>query len=362
MTRRVLMLTSGGLENGGGIGRMIGYLLDECRRIAFPVAFTVLDTRGPGAWSLWPYYFSRAMLTVLRAAPSRPVLHIHIAGRGSTLRKFLAVVFGRCLRLPIILHVHDYDYQAFCESLPAPLVTLIRWMFRRACRVIVLGDAAKTVVTGFLGVDPTRVRVLANAVPAPPAMTRDPIPSAEPVHILFLGQLSRRKGVHDLLEALDRPALRRLAWTATLAGGGPHNESFAAQAAATGVAARITLPGWLDREGTTQLLQTADILVLPSYAEGLAMSVLEGMAYGICVICTPVGALPEAITHDADGLLVQPGDIDALATALADCVASAPLRQRLGQAAAIRFSREFDIRSYPSRLAALYREIGIMAP
>jgi glycosyltransferase involved in cell wall biosynthesis len=109
------------------------------------------------------------------------------------------------------------------------------------------------------------------------------------------------------------------------------------------------------------LLADADLLVLPSYAEGQAMSVLEAMAAGRCVICTPVGALAEAVEPDRSGLIVPPGDVEALAGALERCLNAPELRASLGVAARRRFEEAFDVRRYPERLRPVYARAAIRA-
>jgi len=346
----VLVVTAGGLEHGGGIGRMVGYLADEWDRDPAASDYEILDPRGPGPLRLWPKRMLATLWRIQQASPDATLAYIHVAGRGSTLRKCLVTAFCRARGIPVVLHLHDYDYEQFCRALPKPLLSMVRWMFGAADQVVVLGQDARRTVTGLLGVAPERVSVVANAVPAPAARAPK---GTGPVEILFLGQLSERKGVHDLIRALDAPELRALPWRATIAGGGPHQAGFERQLAATAVADRVTLPGWVDRPTTVDLLNRADILVLPSYAEGMAMSVLEGLAYGLCIVCTPVGALSEVIEPERSGLLVQPGDVPALTAALARAVADGALRARLGQGALDAFRQGYDAARYPARLAPI---------
>jgi glycosyltransferase involved in cell wall biosynthesis len=171
--------------------------------------------------------------------------------------------------------------------------------------------------------------------------------------VLFLGRLSERKGVPELIDALAAPALAGLPWRATLAGDGDLPR-YQAQAQRAGVADRITFTGWLDRDSVARLLAEADLLVLPSYDEGMAMSVLEAMAYAVPVICTPVGALPELVEPEVSARIVSPGDRDALAAALAALIADPTLRARFGRAARRRIESAFAIDVYAARLAVVY--------
>ncbi|WP_198017259.1 glycosyltransferase family 4 protein [Methylocapsa acidiphila] len=350
--RPVLMLTPGGLENGGGIGRLVGYVVGAWRDKKLP-PMTVIDTRGPKTVLAWPFFMTACLVRILLYAPRRPLLHIHLANGGSTLRKIIIMRFGRLLGLDMIIHLHDPDYGGFYLRLPPWARAVVRAMFLSATKVIVLGEAAKVATTDLLLVPAERVEIVANGVPAPSAVS-PPRNSAQP-RILFLGYLCRRKGVHDLIEALARPQLRALDWRAVLAGGGAEEDKFAAQAAGAGLGQRIEFPGWVDRAKTQSLLAEADILVLPSYAEGMAMSVLEGMAFGLCVVCTPAGALAEVVEDGASALVVTPGDVEGLAAALAAAITDLELRRRLGRGAREAFLRGYNIADYPERIVAVYR-------
>lgn len=318
----------------------------------------IIDSRGPGLLAAAPFYFALALLRVMFAAVlGRPLLHIHVAGRGSTLRKVILVHLAAALRLRMVLHLHDYNYGGFLDSLPSFAIPPIRSMFRRAQVVIVLGSADRTLLVQRFGLDPARVAVVPNAVPKPDISERQQARTGTPVRILFLGDPSRRKGVHDLLAALKSLHDSGFAgWCADIAGGGGEVESFRADADAQGLSGQVRFPGWLDQIAVRALLAQADILVLPSYAEGLAMSVLEGMSYGLCVVCTPVGALAEVVEDGVSGRLVTPGDVTGLSAALKACIEDSALRRRLGDGAAVRFAQRYDVAHYPATLEGLYAQ------
>lgn len=356
------MFCSGGLENGGGIGRMVGYMRAAWQARAGSPPIEVVDTRGPARSPLMPFYFGGALARLLgEGIGGRGLVHVHLAGRGSTLRKVLIVGLARLLRLPIVLHLHDYDYGAFYASLPALLRRPVHGMFAAAGAVVVLGERDRGVVTDLFKVPSDRVFVVPNAAPRPP---RPPLERAAPegeafdgaasVEFLFLGALSRRKGVHDLLQAFAPLASSPVPWRAALAGGGPEEDAFRAQARALGLSDRVAFPGWLPEAEARALLSRADVLVLPSYAEGLAMSVLEAMSFGVCIVCTPVGALGETVEDERSALMVAPGDVEGLTAALHRVLEQPDLRRRLGGGARDRFEAGFDAAAYPDRIAPAY--------
>ena len=151
--------------------------------------------------------------------------------------------------------------------------------------------------------------------------------------------------------------LRR--WRATLAGGGPIDE-FRKFADDLGILDRLCFPGWLDQNAVSALCADADVLVLPSHAEGLAMSVLEGLSHGLPVVTTPVGAHSEVIEPNVSGILVPPGDVAALAESLVSMIEDETLRHQLARGARDRFLDGFDVRRYAARLRELHA--SLLAP
>jgi peptidoglycan/LPS O-acetylase OafA/YrhL/glycosyltransferase involved in cell wall biosynthesis len=360
----VLVLCPGGLEHGGGIGRQMGYFLAALPQASETPAYRVIDTRGPWFLGSAPWRMPLSILYLLAAAcqigwagvARRPsLLHVNLTGRGSTPRKLLLTAIARAVALPYVLHVHDYDYAADVRARSGLMQRLVRGMFASAAQIIVLGTEADKALRAALALPNAPIVVLPNAAPDPHPAPRASTTGVarEPVRLVFLGYLSARKGVPELLKALASPALAALPWRATLAGGGPVDE-FRARADALGLADRVAFVGWIDQRAANALCAAADVLVLPSHAEGLAMSVLEGLAHGLAVVATPVGAHAEVIEPERSGLLTPPGDIAALSAALARVIGDPELRQRLRVGARQRFLDRYDARCYAIRLARLH--------
>jgi glycosyltransferase involved in cell wall biosynthesis len=360
----VLIVTPGGLEHGGGIGRQMGYFLRAYRAREQTLRYRVVDSRGPWYIGSSPLfvagaiiYFGCAILTLVQARlSSRCVAHVNITGRGSTIRKIILLTVARAIGLRYVLHLHDYDYAEYYRGQGAFLKKLIATMFRRAMAVVVLGRRELELVSQTLRLSSDQMIVLHNAVPDPLPDHNGTPSTGKPCHLLFLGHLSARKGVHDLLQALGSPMMRHRRWRATLAGGGPIDE-YRRAAEDLGILDRVCFPGWVDEIGASALYADGDVLVLPSYAEGLAMSVLEGMSHGLAVITTPVGAHSEVIEPEVSGILVSPGNVAALAEALVRVIEDESLRRRLGRGARDRFLQGFDVRRYAARLEQLHARL-----
>lgn len=326
----VLVATPVGVGGQGGIDRIMATLkaaLEARGEDTLSVRFRA--TRGAGRAWLSPFVTLLFCLDMIasRLKGQLDLVHINLSQDGSTYRKFLVAACARLLGLPYVLHLHGAEYHKFWPR-RGVLAFCIRTLFEGAARVVVLGSVWRDLIAERAPAAASRVVIIPNAS-LPPTRTHQP--PKHQAHILFLGRIGERKGVPQLGEALHRMA--GLAnWKATIAGDGA--VEAAREAARTyGISDRVDLPGWVGPETVAELLCTADILVLPSFAENLPVSVIEGMGAGLAVVTTPVGAVRDIIIDGQTGLLVQPGDVEGLAAALTRLVNDPSLREHLGAAA-----------------------------
>lgn len=160
-----------------------------------------------------------------------------------------------------------------------------------------------------------------------------------------------------MLEALGDPRVRNESWIATLAGDGA-SAPYRRRAEELGLADRVSFSGWVDSDEARAMLADTDVLVLPSHAEGLPMSVIEAFAHGVAVVSTPVGAIPEILEDAVNGLLVSPGDSAQLAQALLTILQDEPLRRRLAESGRRTWEDRLDISSFSQQLALFWRELA----
>ncbi|WP_118138407.1 glycosyltransferase family 4 protein [Oceanicella sp. SM1341] len=352
---QVLVVTPLGPGGRGGIDRMTDTL--AAAHAARPVPGLRLRfavSRGPGALALSPLHLAAclARLLALRLAGRVDLVHVNLSGGGSIARKRLVCGLARALGLPYVVQLHGSRFRQDWAAAPPRRAAAITALFERAAAVLVLGRAWEAHLRARA--PRARLHVLPNATPA-----RAPTapPGAPPVRLLFLGRVGARKGVWELIDALARlPASP--AWEAVIAGDGALSEARARLRAA-GLEARVSLPGWLGPEAVERALAQAHVLVLPSHDENLPMSVIEAMAAGRAIVATPVGAVEDILLPGETGLLVPPGDTDALAAALARLVAEPDLRARLGQAARAFHARHLEIDGCLARLAAIWRAAAL---
>lgn len=177
-------------------------------------------------------------------------------------------------------------------------------------------------------------------------------------HVVFVGRLDPVKGVTLLLEAFAALRARHPGARLTVAGDGGIRARLEARAKALGLAEAVRFPGYLDEGQVADLLATADMLVLPSFAEGLPVVLMEALAARIPVIATQIAGVPELVEDGVTGLIVPPGDVVALEAAISRLLSDPDLRARMGAAGRAKVEAEHDIAHEAAWLAELFAGRG----
>lgn len=280
------------------------------------------------------------------------LLHVHAASRASFWRKCLFLLPAFAWRVPTVFHLHGAEFALFFESECGPRRrAFVRWVLGRVDAVIVLSTWWEAWMRA--SIPAARVAVIHNPIVVP---ALPPAPRVSDAIVLSLGRLGHRKGSYDLLAAIAQ--LKSLGIDARLRlGGDGELDAVRARAVELGIADRVDLLGWVGARAKDAELAAARVYTLPSYNEGLPMSVLEAMAAGLPVVATPVGGIPDALRDGTDGYLVTPGDVDALAARLGALLTD-PLRAgAMGFAAHERARAEFSADALVPRIEAVYRDL-----
>lgn len=279
------------------------------------------------------------------------ILHTHVHFSLNVVARVAAIG----TRSSVIAHMHIEN--VFRESsVPRTAQVSLDNATARTCRwIVAVSDATRRAliaqgypawrtVTVHNGIEPRESVAPAALDPAPPG----------PV-LLEVGRLCDVKGQGELIAAL--PLLGHDDVSVLLAGddieaGGAYRKALESRAHELGVERRIRFLGY--RDDVPALLAAADVLVLPSWVEGLPLVVLEAMAAGLPVVASAVGGTPEVVVDGETGLLVPPRDAQALARALGELLADPARRRALGEAGRIRVRERFDAGAAAQRVLGLY--------
>ena len=300
----------------------------------------------------------RVVLVLLTAKID--IVHMHVAERGSAYRKSIVTLIAKFVfRKPVLLHSNSPEFHEFYQGLSPNVQRGLLWAFCQCDRFLAVSDRWRNFYVDKFGLKPEQVLVLANPIELP-----ERVPQRErsnQINLVFLGRIGQRKGAFDLIRAfalLPEPVRERA--NLVLAGDGEIEKArdlvTSYSSNISNIGDRITIYNWLNSEQRDALLAKADIFALPTYNEGLPLALLEAMGWGLPVITTPVGGIPDIITSNSNGLLINPGDLQQLYKAMQSLIRDDRLRFSLGSNARASVAT-FDIKNYYISLRKIYDSI-----
>ena len=342
----------------GGMAQVVKILRDTKLFTDFSVRVIVTHTEGSAYERLAVYL--RALTTFLGVLVTRQaaLVHAHVAAHGSFWRKSTFLTLARLFRVPTILHLHASEIRDFYERDCGPFRRrVIRHVLEHASTVIVLSNrlqayistiaprATMATIHNFVDISRFETETKRASVKRSSSM------------LLFLGFITHRKGIYDLIRAL--PAISRSIPEVRLVAAGTGDIDVVRRTAIElGIEKHVLLPGYVSGSEKFRLLAEAAIYVLPSYNEGVPISILEAMSVGIPIVTTPVGGIPDVIRDGKEGFLVPPGSIDQLVRRIVELLSSENLRKRMGDAAQQRLRTDYSPEASLSALMALYQSHG----
>jgi glycosyltransferase involved in cell wall biosynthesis len=252
------------------------------------------------------------------------VVHVHASSRVSFYRKSVYIMLVRLLRdVPLVIHIHGSDFDAFLQEAGPLRRAYIQTIFDQCSGVIVLSEYWANVLEEAL--DVSSISVVPNPVDAERFV---PVYDVDPPRIVYVSNLIDRKGVEEFVTAIRRLlSWSDLEFTVDIAGRGPRSDLVTDLAAEFDA---VEYHGFVSEAEKRALLDEGSIYVLPTYAEGLPISLLEGMAGGNAIVSTTVGSIPEVVGPD-NGHLVDPVDVDDLVEALGALIRDDARRQAMGR-------------------------------
>lgn len=291
------------------------------------------------------FYFLGGLLRYLWLLPSANVVHIHLSESTSARRKYVYFKLALFLNKKTILHFHAFSPDT---TIFGPYASLYKKMFNLADIVICLSNYWCNIINEIV-YDKSKVKVLYN-----PCMSVSLDSQCQKENIvLFAGTLNARKGYQDLIRAFSRIKDLNPSWKVVFAGNGEIEiaKELCEELNSVG---QIEFKGWVKGAEKHDLFRKSSIFCLPSYAEGFPMAVLDAWSYGLPVVTTPVGGLPDVLEDGFNALVFNPGDIDALANHLNNLINNVSLQERLSSESLKLSQTRFSIGSVSKELDLIY--------
>jgi glycosyltransferase involved in cell wall biosynthesis len=341
------------LEQQGGIATVEKHIL---KHISPEIKIQHITSHDEGTINHRVVVFVKALgaLLWILLRGKTDIVHLHISERGSVVRKVIFTIITFMFGKPVLVHTHGAEFDSFFSELPKWAQQGISFIFRSCTRFIVLSKTCNERYVLNLKLKPKQVFVLPNCVEVPVQVPNRT--NTAKVSFVFCGRIGHRKGAFDLIRAFaDLPLEQKNRSVLVLAGDGDV-EQARKLVESLNLTAHVTFLGWVNQEQRDKALAKADVFVLPSYNEGLPMAILEAMAWGLPVLTTPVGGIPEVVTTKKNGLLVNPGNIEQLSKAMQLLIENEALRLSLGSTAR-KTVAPFEVKKYCYYLDEIYRSL-----
>lgn len=326
----------------------VGALLRAPGRWASTLALAV-RMRSPGIkaflWQLF-YFLEAGVLADHLAKQNARHLHNHFGNSSCS----VAVLAAKLAGIPF----------SFTEHGPAIFFEVDRWSLpekiARAQFVVAITHFCRSQLMLFS--DPRHWSKIAIVhCGLDPALYRREAPTFGK-RVAFVGRLDPVKGALLLIEAMAQVLKTHPDATLTLAGDGPARAPAEARARDLGITNSVHFAGFMTQSQVADLLANSDMLVLPSFAEGLPVVYMEALASRIPVVASRVAGVQELVEDSVTGFTVPPGDVATLADRMSRLMSDPDLSARMGEAGRKAVEREHDITREGAWLADLFRQGG----
>lgn len=284
-----------------------------------------------------------------KKAKSADIIHIHMSSRGSFYRKSLFVIKASMMKKKIILHIHGSEFKKFydieCNSF---IKKYVRNILNKANKVIALSDEWKDLLGEI--VDKEKIEILYNSIQVGKVNENKDYKRNK---ILFLGRVGERKGVYDIIKLVPK-IIERYSDAEFIIAGDGEVEQIRKLVEEKQLDNNVKILGWTSGEDKINLIREATIYLLPSYNEGMPISILEAMANQLPIVSTIIGGIPQLVKDGEEGYLFEAGDLNGFEKAIEKVLSSEKERARLGRNSFDKVDKCFNLEKNINKLIDLY--------
>lgn len=307
--KRVLIIGSDSSVKGGITSVINSFLQYSWDNIEIDLLSTYIDGNALKKILFFLKFLMKYIFKILKN--DFDIIHVHMSYKGSFYRKFIVIKISKIFKKKSILHLHGSEFEVFYKKSSKSVKKLIANIFMTSDCVIVLGERWLNFIKEIA--PEANIQVVNNAVKVQEYTVKY---DKECTNILFLGMLIKRKGIFDLIEAInlikDMDIINKKKVKFIIGGTGKEEDRIRNLIMKYNLNNCIDMIGWVGGTKKEAILKECNLFVLPSYNEGLPIAILEAMSFGIPVISTNVGSIDEAVIHNNNGYLFKPGDIETL--------------------------------------------------
>ena len=281
------------------------------------------------------------------------IVHVHSSFGASFYRKRPFIIFAKKHGIPIINHVHGADFDEFYVNAGNKRKRIIQKTYNSCDKLIALSEEWKEKLVEI--VPEKKIVIIENySIICDKALAQKD--NKKNNHqVLFLGFLCKRKGCYDIpaVVSIVKESIPDVSFI--LAGSGEKDELQ--KVIDNEIKENIIFPGWIRNEEKDKYLMDSDLFYLPSYNEGMPMSILDAMGYGLPIVSTNVGGIPKIVRNGINGYLFNPGDVKGMASAICNLLVNDEQRKQMGYQSIRIVKNGYSITDHINKIEKIYSEL-----
>lgn len=282
------------------------------------------------------------------------LVHIHSSFGPSFYRKLPFIYMASWAKKPIINHIHGADFDEFYTNSSEKKKRLIKKVYGKCKILVALSEEWKQRLEKI--VPKEKIMVIENYSVLHEDALKERCLRQSNHEVLFLGELGRRKGCYDIPSVIEDVAKDIPDVKFILAGAGSaQNETAIKQLIKEkGIEQNVEFPGWVRGNRKDKLLREADVFYLPSYNEGMPMSILDAMGYGLPIVSTNVGGIPKIVHDDENGFCFEPGNVMEMGKAIENLLENKRLEASISSFEIVK--RGYSLEQHIKKLEKCYKK------
>ena len=285
------------------------------------------------------------------------LVHIHSSFGPSFYRKIPFIYMASWAKVPIVNHIHGADFEEFYVNADKKKKKRIQKVYGKCNKLIALSQEWKEKLSQI--VPPDKIDVIENYSVLHEDALEERLNRKCNMNVLFLGELGHRKGCYDIPLVVKKVAevIPDVKFILCGAGSAASEELLKKIIKEKGVSESIKFPGWVRNEKKDEALRAADLFFLPSYNEGMPMSILDAMGYGLPVISTNVGGIPKIVHNGENGICCDAGDVDKFAKGIIELLTDDQKRMQAAKSSMAIVKNGYSLEVHLEFLEKTYRSL-----
>lgn len=274
------------------------------------------------------------------------IVHIHGASYASFWRKRVFIYMAILFKKKVVYHIHGGKFQLFAKNRNR---TIQKTLLKCNCIIALSNNWKAYFMENYKY---SKVIVIKNVIENP-HICKD---NSSTFTLLFLGYISKNKGIFDLLEAISQNKTSYENKLRLIIGGNGETNKIQDIITKNRLNNIVSFQGWVSGKKKIALLNMANAYILPSYNEGLPISILEAMSYALPIISTNVGGIPEIVKNEVNGFIIEPGDKSEINTSINTLMNNKSLREKMGAESA-QIAKDYLPRCISQQLLKVYHNL-----